>query len=503
MREKHVKINWHQCLIDDVSDRIHYGYTAKADPKGTGAKYLRITDIQNGKVFWNDVPSCDISDDELNKFKLRENDLVFARTGGTVGKSYLLDKTIPEKAVFASYLIRVIINRDILPKYIYTFFQSLNYWGQIELNKTGLKTNVNAQILSKISFPLAPLPEQRAIVAKIEQLFSELDNGVANLKAAKDKLDIYRQAVLKKAFEGELTKEWRKQQTDLPTADELLEIISEKRKAWIEAEIAKGHTEAQRIGNKLKKLKTTAQISEKIPTGWCWASFLQSCHLVIDCHNKTAPYEDNGIHLVRTTNVRNGRLNLKEKIKYVSHETFEYWSKRCVPEPGDILFTREAPMGEAAIIPKDTQICMGQRMMLLRVFSNCLNNKYLLYNILSATFQQRSIKNAIGTGVKHLRVGDVEQLVFPLCSYEEQVQIVQEIETRLSVCDNAIANIEESLTKAEALRQSILKKAFAGKLLTNTELQACRQESDWEPAGKLLERIKHNKKSTPRKKSIK
>ena len=360
---------------------------------------------------------------------------------------------------------------------------------------------ISGNILKSQTIPIPPLPEQRAIVAKTEQLFSELDNGVANLKAAKDKLEIFRQAVLKKAFEGELTKEWRKQQTNLPTTDELLEKISKKRKTWIEAEVAKGNTEAKRIGNKLKKLKTTAHISEKIPTGWCWASFLQSCHLVIDCHNKTAPYEDNGIHLVRTTNVRNGRLNLKEKIKYVSQETFEYWSRRCIPEPGDILFTREAPMGEAAIIPKDTQVCMGQRMMLLKVFSNCLNNKYLLYNILSATFQQRSIKNAIGTGVKHLRVGDVEQLVFPICSYEEQVQIVQEIETRLSVCDNAIANIEESLIKSEALRQSILKKAFEGKLLTNTELQACRQEPDWEPAAKLLERIKNNKQSTPRKKS--
>ncbi|CAK8711643.1 hypothetical protein GMJAKD_00845 [Candidatus Electrothrix aarhusensis] len=90
---------------------------------------------------------------------------------------------------------------------------------------------------------------------------------------------------------------------------------------------------------------------------------------------------------------------------------------------------------------------------------------------------------------------------FPKTTLEEQTQIVQEIETRLSVCDNAIANIEESLTKSEALRQSILKKAFAGKLLTDAELQACRQEPDWEPAAKLLERIKHDKKSTPRKKS--
>lgn len=94
-------------------------------------------------------------------------------------------------------------------------------------------------------------------------------------------------------------------------------------------------------------------------------------------------------------------------------------------------------------------------------------------------------------------------ITLPVCSVKEQTQIVQEIETRLSVCDNAIANIEEGLTKAEALRQSILKKAFAGKLLTGTELQACRNQPDWEPAAKLLERIKDDKKSTQKKKSKK
>ncbi len=372
-------------------------------------------------------------------------------------------------------------------KYAFYFMQTIR-------QNTDTHKRYWISIFSKIPINFAPLPEQRAIVAKIEQLFSELDNGIANLKTAKDKLGIYRQAVLKKAFEGELTKDWREKQTDLPSADELLEQIKTKRNFWIKGELTKGNPEAKRIRNKLKKSAVDVSHSEKIPLGWSWTSFIHSCHLVVDCHNKTAPYEDKGIYLIRTTNVKNGSLNLKEKIHYVSQETSEYWSRRCAPEPGDILFTREAPMGEAAIIPKDTQVCMGQRMMLLRVFDTCLNNKYLLYNILSATFQHRFIKNAIGTGVKHLRVGDVEKLVFPICSLQEQTQIVKEIETRLSVCDNAIKNINEALKKSEALRQSILKKAFEGKLLSDAELQACRQEPDWEPAEKLLERIKKEKK---------
>ena len=198
--------------------------------------------------------------------------------------------------------------------------------------------------------------------------------------------------------------------------------------------------------------------------------------------------------MVRTTNIRNGRLNLTEKIKYVSEETYEYWSRRAYPSEGDIIFTREAPMGEAAIIPPRTKICLGQRTMLLRTFKELLLPQYLLYNILSEIFQQRMTKGAIGTGVKHLRVGDVEKLSFPICSPQEQHQIVQEIESRLSVCEQLEKDIAANLQRAERLRQSILQRAFAGELLTEAELAACRAEADWEPAEVLLERIKQASK---------
>jgi type I restriction enzyme, S subunit len=375
----------------------------------------------------------------------------------------------------------------VILKYVFYFMQTIRH-------NTDTHKRYWISIFSQLPIKIAPPPEQRAIVAKIEQLTSSLDNGIANLKATKDKLEIYRQAVLKKAFEGELTKEWREKQADLPSADELLAEIAEKRCAWIRVESEKGNQEARRIKSKLRKTKTIIPKNEIIPDGWKWSAFIHSCHIVVDCHNKTAPYEKAGIYLVRTTNIRNGKLNLVDGIRYVSEKTYKYWSRRCFSEPGDILFTREAPMGEAAIIPANTKLCMGQRLMLLRTFPQLLHPKYLLFNILSSTFQQRFINSAIGTGVKHLRVGDVEKLVIPLCSSQEQIQIVKEIETRLSVCDNILANIKEALVKSEALHQSILKKAFEGKLLSEAELEACRREPDWEPAEKLLERIMKEKK---------
>jgi len=250
-----------------------------------------------------------------------------------------------------------------------------------------------------------------------------------------------------------------------------------------------------RRNTKINKTKLNSSFpEEKLPKSWKWTNFISACVFVIDCHNKTAPYEQDGIYLIRTSNIRNGKLDLINKIKYVSEATYKFWSKRVFPESGDIIFTREAPMGEAAIIPNNTKICLGQRTMILRTSQKLLENKYLLYNILSEVFQQRFKKDAIGTGVKHLRVGDVESLSFPLCSTQEQHQIIREIENRLSVCDKVEESIKESLEKAQALRQSILKKAFDGKLLSKEEINKCKVDKDYEPASILLEKIKAEKK---------
>jgi len=166
---KELPEGWEWRTVGEISERIHYGYTASAENKKTGPRLLRITDIQNNNVNWATVPSCQIAEKDLPNYLLKSGDLVFARTGATVGKSFLIEGNIPE-SVFASYLIRVILKKNVNQKFIYYFFQSPHYWNQIEKQKVGAgQENVNSRKLSQIEIPLPPLPIQNQIVAVLEQ----------------------------------------------------------------------------------------------------------------------------------------------------------------------------------------------------------------------------------------------------------------------------------------------------------------------------------------------
>ena len=202
---------WKVKRLEELSSAIQYGYTAKATTERIGPKLLRITDIQNDAVDWDVVPFCEISAKEIEKYRLAKNDLLFARTGATVGKSYLISGAIPE-SVFASYLIRVRLLEEVYPKYVAYFFRSGDYWRQITENQAGIgQPNVNGTKLAQIKIPVAPLNQQKNIVAEIEKQFSRLDEAVANLRRVKANLKRYKAAVLKAAVEGRLTEDWRKQ----------------------------------------------------------------------------------------------------------------------------------------------------------------------------------------------------------------------------------------------------------------------------------------------------
>lgn len=467
--ENNLPKHWQIKTLGEVCDRITKGGTPTTygfSFVSKGINFIKVENIDGGKV--NQLSIRNFISEEAHNYQrksiLEENDLLFS-IAGTIGRTCLIEKDyLPANTNQALAILRG-YHKHIKPRFLtYQLDSSISQYVKSKA-RGGAMNNISLEDLKGIELVLPPLSEQQAIVFKIDELLSDLENGKQQLQIVQQQLKIYRQSLLKWAFEGRLSLSWRNANNHIKTGQDILVEIGEKRTSQLKKQIIDGNKESIRILNKIEKHKFNSPIDIEIPKEWCWTSFLQSCYLVVDCHNKTAPYQDQGIYLIRTSNIKSGKLLLSENIKFVSEETYNYWSRRCPPDSGDILFTREAPMGESAIIPKGTKVCMGQRIMLIRTFPELLLPKYLHYAMMESVFQQRMTDNAIGTGVKHLRVGDVEELVFPFCSPEEQQFIVDELESKLTVCDKIEETINQSLLQAESLRQSILKKAFEGKLV--------------------------------------
>ncbi|MBI2060091.1 MAG: restriction endonuclease subunit S [Nitrospirae bacterium] len=177
-----MKKGWEVKELAAVS-AINYGYTESATSEPVGPRFLRITDIQDDRVDWGSVPYCKIESADLPKYRLASGDIVFARTGATTGKSFLVSH--PPNAVFASYLIRLrLFDKKLLPEFVSFFFQTDGYWKSIEDGSAGsAQGGFNATKLGALTIPVPPLPEQRRIVGILDEAFE----GIATAKANTEK----------------------------------------------------------------------------------------------------------------------------------------------------------------------------------------------------------------------------------------------------------------------------------------------------------------------------
>jgi restriction endonuclease S subunit len=193
---------WEWCRLQDVANKIHYGFNASAKPEKSDVKLLRITDIQNNTVNWKTVPGCDYLEKDLKSYSLNNNDILIARTGGTIGKSYIV-KDINVISLFASYLIRIVPNFKLNADFLKLFFESPFYWKQLHEAAWGAgQPNVNGTSLSKLALALPPIEEQKEIVKKIESLFKICDALEEQIEQSKADSEMLMQAILREAFEG-------------------------------------------------------------------------------------------------------------------------------------------------------------------------------------------------------------------------------------------------------------------------------------------------------------
>jgi type I restriction enzyme S subunit len=193
--------NWEIVRLDEITKSIDYGITASADAKPVGPKFLRITDIQGNRVDWDTVPYCRCDERKAAEARLERGDIVFARTGATTGKSFLIAQH-PENAVFASYLIRVRPSESVNPFYLAEFFQSAAYWSQVKSMAQGAaQPGINASKLSMLRIPLPPLKVQDRF-ATIAETVAQLGSHLAVFQKDADSLFA---SLIQRGLSGELS----------------------------------------------------------------------------------------------------------------------------------------------------------------------------------------------------------------------------------------------------------------------------------------------------------
>lgn len=393
-------------------------------------------------------------------------------------------------------------SKFVLPEYLSIFTKVLT----LKIKDNGYARHY--QHIEKEFLPLAPLPIQRAIVSKIEALFSDLDNGIANFKKAQEQLKIYRQAVLKKAFEGDLTKEWREKQTHLPTAEELLKQIKEERQNHYNQQIEdwkKSVKEWEKNGSIGKKPSKPTQQKElpqftneeleelpELPFGWTWCKNENYLFEVKDGTHDTPKYYSEGIPFITQKNIKDNNIDFSN-VTYISLSDHQNFYKRSNVENGDIIIAMIGHGRGNCCIVKTDKVFSIKNVGLFKFFKNLQSNKFSLHYYQSTLGFNLILKSSKGGAQPFIGLTELRNWAVPVCSLQEQTQIVQEIESRLSVCDKMEQSITESIEKAEALRQSILKKAFEGKLLSQAEIELCKEAADYEPASELLSKIKAEK----------
>lgn len=466
---------WMLTTIGDVCEPPQYGYTTKAAPKGD-LYLLRTTDITKGEINWKTVPFCSKNPSDIDKYLLQDGDVVISRAG-SVGVSYLV--TNPPQAVYASYLIR--FRPKINTKFFKYYLESPFYWEQITENKLGIAVpNVNASKLRGITLLVPSEEEQENIVAKVEELFSELDSGIASLKTAQQQLGIYRQSLLKHAFEGKLTEQWRKDNADkLETPEQLLARIQQEREAryqqqleaWqqaVKAWEAKGK-EGRRPTKPRKQVAKHLDISEKetselpelpeLPDAYVY-TYLSNVGDLERGKSKHRPRNDPQLFGGKYPFIQTGEVKAAgHKITSFTQTYSEFGFEQSKLWPkGTLCITIAANIAETAFL--GFEACFPDSIVGFTAYDIVLP-EYVGFFIKAVRIKIEAYAPA--TAQKNINLRTLEGLIIPYCSLAEQQEIVSQLENKLSLIEQNEIEIKTALIKAELLRQSILKKAFSGK----------------------------------------
>jgi len=466
MSSYQIPLSWVKAKLGDVIN-IRNGYAFKSkDYLTEGALLIRQSNIASKKVSKDKavyLPKSYLS--EHPDFVVNKGDVLIGMSG-SIGKICIYDFNEPALQNQRTGLLMPA--ESINGKYVHYYYLSIE--SQLHQKSKGVGVqNISSKDIENLEFNIPPSNEQTIIALKLDELFTKLDAGIKELKEARKQINRYRQSVLKHAFTGKLTEKWRKANKGLDSNSEIIEI--------------RGNLGLNGDGYELHGDKYPT-----IPSSWKWTSIgdigIVSGGITKNSRRTQLPKQ---VPYLRVANVYAGYLNLSE-MKEIGVKENEY--TKTLLETGDLLVVEgngsREQIGRAAIWDGSIAPCIHQNHIIRVRFNPLRLGEYVLVWMLSRLARDFILEVASSTsGLYTLSISKVKNIPVPFPPQAEQEVIISEVERHFSLADKAEEAVDTSLKQAERLRQSILKKAFEGRLVP--------QDPNDEPASVLLEHIKEEK----------
>ncbi|MCU7804736.1 MAG: restriction endonuclease subunit S [Candidatus Thiodiazotropha sp. (ex Lucinoma borealis)] len=484
---------WATSPLRDISEKLVDGSHNPPKKQDSGLPMLSARNIEDGLLNWEANYRLIAEDDfesENKRTNIEANDVLLTIVG-TIGRACVVPKNAPRFTLQRS--VAVIKPIEIDPKFICYQLQSSRVQNYLNRNAKGTaQKGIYLKALGQMDMLVAPIEQQKRIVAKIEELFSHIDAGIEALKKAKQLLKQYRQSVLKAAVTGELTKEWREANKDdaqgsanvaggrtpgatkLEPASQLLErILKERREKWEEQQLEQFKAKDKMPkDDKWKEKYKEPLIPEfehvnnipEIPDTWEWVTVSQLTTLVKDGPHYSPKYAKNGIPFITGGNVRPNGVDF-ENCKFITEELHEELSKRCKPELNDILFTKGGTTGIARVNTYDFEFNVWVHVAVLRLVNmNSIDPFYMQHALNSQLCYAQSQKYTHGVGNQDLGLTRMIKICLAIPPLEEQREVIGIIDRKMESIARTEEQIEHMLIMGEKDKQSILASAFSGGL---------------------------------------
>ena len=450
---------WAATTLGEICSKPQYGWTCRAAKEGK-IKYVRTTDISDGGIDWASVPYCEEAPEDVEKYRVTQNDILVSRAG-SVGVSFRI-ANVPCDAVFASYLIRFKPRDGIPPKYVEFFLNSDSYWRSISEFSAGIAVpNVNASKLASLEMPLAPLAEQRRIVAKLEKLLNQVDACQQRLEKMPTLLKRFRQSVLAAACSSRLTADWREENPQQPI--ELPKISSKRPLPPI----------------------TEDEMLFDPPKTWRWSRLGSLAAFINGDRGKNYPnkneYVPVGIPFINTGHIQPDGSLSAESMHHLTREKFDSLRSGKI-QKGDLVYClRGATLGKTAFVEPYDEGAIASSLVIVRV-GEILDRKFLYYFLTSPFGKELVDRFDNGSAQPNLSADSVKNYVIALPSPAEQQEIVRRVAGLFALADQIEARLKTAASRVCGITPSLLARAFAGKLVP--------QDPTDEPASALLARIR-------------